>query len=299
MKLITHCAVACQDIREGLLERVAAAAASTERLSVHCVASLELCDDASIRQANREQRGMDRVTDVLSFPTITYPEGVTAANAGHLLMQEWDTSHDACFLGDILISVPQARAQAHAYGHSFERELTYLLVHGLMHLFGYDHQAKEEKSMMRKMEEAALERAQAPLADEDALLEAARQALKQAYVPYSNYQVGAALLGKDGRVYTGCNVENASFGLTNCAERTALFKAVSEGCTGFDAVAIAAQGLPPWPCGACRQVLSEFCTDIPVLVTWDDVHVERTTLQELLPHSFSPATGASDVLKKG
>ena len=102
----------------------------------------------------------------------------------------------------------------------------------------------------------------------------------------------------DGRMFTGCNVENASYGLTNCAERTAVFKAISEGAGNFTAIAIAANAMPPWPCGACRQVLSEFCGDLRVLVTWDDHEVEVTSLSELLPHSFSPASGVQEYLGK-
>ena len=119
------------------------------------------------------------------------------------------------------------------------------------------------------------------------LIAAARLALENAHAPYSGYRVGAALLCADGTVYTGCNVENASYGLTNCAERTAVFTAVAEGHRQFQAIAIAASGEPaPYPCGACRQVLAEFCTeDFPVSVAVDDGY-ETITLGELLPHRF-------------
>ena len=115
----------------------------------------------------------------------------------------------------------------------------------------------------------------------------ALEAMKRSYSPYSHYRVGAALLCADGRVYQGCNIENASYGLTMCAERTAVFKAVSEGETEFTAVAIASEGSAPWPCGACRQVLHEFAPDIRVLVTWDGNEDERP-LGELLPFGFGP-----------
>ena len=101
------------------------------------------------------------------------------------------------------------------------------------------------------------------------------------------YPVGAALLCADGRVFQGCNIENASFGLTNCAERTAMFKAVSEGAREFTAIAIASRDAAPWPCGACRQVLNEFAPNIRVLVTWQG-GTESATLPELLPHGFGP-----------
>ena len=116
------------------------------------------------------------------------------------------------------------------------------------------------------------------------------------YSPYSNYQVGAALLTKSGKVYKGCNIENAAFTPTNCAERTAVFKAVSEGETEFEAIAIIGgrKGVKPsssgvsGPCGVCRQVLQEFASDITLIGanTVDDYYV--TTLEELLPMAFGP-----------
>jgi cytidine deaminase len=123
---------------------------------------------------------------------------------------------------------------------------------------------------------------------DETLLELARKAMERSYAPYSKFQVGACVLCADGRLFTGCNVENASFGLTNCAERTAIFKAVSEGATEFTAIAIAAHGAVPWPCGACRQVLNEFAPEIRVLVTWDDHQVACAKLTDLLPHGFGP-----------
>jgi len=122
----------------------------------------------------------------------------------------------------------------------------------------------------------------------EALLEAAREARKRAYAPYSRFPVGAALLAGDGTVYAGCNIENASYGLCNCAERTALFKAVSEGAGEFKALAVVADSDGPVsPCGACRQVLFELCPeDMPVLLA--NLAGERleTTVGELLPHGF-------------
>ena len=124
---------------------------------------------------------------------------------------------------------------------------------------------------------------------DEMLLQKAREMLRYSYVPYSNYCVGAALLGKDGKVYTGCNVENAAYGNTLCAERTALCKAVSEGAREFTAIAIAARGSAPFPCGACRQSLYEFAPDLRVLVTWDD-NVREAKLSDLLPEGFGPSS---------
>ncbi len=122
----------------------------------------------------------------------------------------------------------------------------------------------------------------------------AREAAKQAYCPYSRCTVGAALLTADGRVYTGCNIENAAYGATVCAERVAVFKAVSDGCREFAALAVAGgrdgnlSGLYP-PCGTCRQVLREFCPPtMPVLLVTGESTCQETTLGELLPLSFGP-----------
>ena len=96
-------------------------------------------------------------------------------------------------------------------------------------------------------------------------------------------------MAQDGRVFTGCNVENAAYGNTLCAERTALVKAVSEGCRRFTKIAIASAGSAPYPCGACRQSLYEFAPELEVLVTWDG-NVARAPLGELLPHGFGPSS---------
>lgn len=119
------------------------------------------------------------------------------------------------------------------------------------------------------------------------LLQAACAIQKKAYAPYSNYKVGAAILTENGRVFTGVNVENASYGLCNCAERTAVFKMVSEGIQELYAVAVCTENGGS-PCGACRQVLTEFAADVPVLLTDVDGNVRETTLYTLLPDHFGP-----------
>ncbi len=129
------------------------------------------------------------------------------------------------------------------------------------------------------------------------LIREAIEARHASYAPYSGFKVGAALLNKDGRVIRGCNVENASYGLSNCAERTAVFKAVSEGLRDFVAIAIVGgreegdqTSEYAYPCGACRQVLREFT--IPeafrVIIARSVTDYEEYTLEELLPHSFGP-----------
>lgn len=345
-----------------LLCRCADAAEEQEGLSVRTAAFVRITGDAEIRKLNRELRGVDKATDVLSFPTVRYPSGKTAAACAPLLRQQYDPDEDAYELGDIVISLDRARAQAAEYGHSEQRELGYLLTHGLFHLMGYDHMTPEDKRVMRGMEERALasvglsredereedaaeepeevkgteqeehaaegidlseetEKEETDMTEEEKTLEtteaivpsgeeeegddaekrmpgrvsdqellcAANRAREMAYAPYSGYRVGAALAAEDGRVFTGCNIENAAYGNTMCAERTALFKAVSEGARHFCAIAIASEGAAPYPCGACRQSLYEFAPDLRVLVTWDGL-VRETTLRALLPEGFGPTS---------
>ena len=127
------------------------------------------------------------------------------------------------------------------------------------------------------------------------LLENAEKARKNAYAPYSNFSVGAALLTKDGKVYTGCNVENASFSPTNCAERTAFFKAISEGERDFEAIAVAGGKIGEEsgfcaPCGVCRQVMLEFCSPDFKIILKDEKSVKIYLLSELIPIAFDNKT---------
>lgn len=121
------------------------------------------------------------------------------------------------------------------------------------------------------------------------VIDLAIEASQRAYVPYSHFPVGAALVAKDGRVFTGCNVENASFGLTNCGERTAIFKAVSEGVREFSELVVYGQtNKPISPCGACRQVMAEFFkSDLKVTLVAKDKSTVEMTVGELLPYSFT------------
>jgi cytidine deaminase len=125
--------------------------------------------------------------------------------------------------------------------------------------------------------------------DRDALVASARRARGSAYAPYSRFTVGAAILADDGRTFTGANVENASYGLSMCAERTAAFHAAAEGARRFTAVAVAASNdEPTWPCGACRQVLWEFGPDLVVVSTGLGGRSEERRLADLLPAAFGP-----------
>ncbi|MBR3825126.1 MAG: cytidine deaminase [Lachnospiraceae bacterium] len=132
---------------------------------------------------------------------------------------------------------------------------------------------------------------------EKELIQKAMEMMKLSYAPYSGYHVGAALLATNGVIYTGCNIENASYGATNCAERTAFFKAVSEGVKNFEAIAIV--GAPAdeaaentfseyaYPCGICRQVMQEFCKkDFSIIVAKSMEDYQKYTLSELLPFGF-------------
>ena len=127
------------------------------------------------------------------------------------------------------------------------------------------------------------------------LIHQATGMLKFSYTPYSNFKVGAALLTADGKIYTGCNIENAGYTPTNCAERTAIFKAVSEGVKDFTAICVVGgkDGVVTEyaaPCGVCRQVMMEFCDPktFRIILAVDDEHYDIYTLEELLPKGFGP-----------
>lgn len=127
------------------------------------------------------------------------------------------------------------------------------------------------------------------------LIAAAKEAQQGAYVPYSGYAVGAALLADDGKIYTGCNIENASYTPTVCAERVAVFKAVSEGAKRVEIIAVVAGEDMGYPCGVCRQVLREFGEDATIVVAKDEENYHVHTLDELLPHSFGPENVKGEV----
>ncbi len=119
------------------------------------------------------------------------------------------------------------------------------------------------------------------------LIDAAREGRGRAHAPYSNFQVGAAVEAEDGTIYTGCNVESASYGLTMCAERVAIWKGVSEGAKKFGRIAVVVdtEELTP-PCGACRQVIWELCGDVPVILSNLQGNTETIQMRELLPRAF-------------
>jgi cytidine deaminase len=128
------------------------------------------------------------------------------------------------------------------------------------------------------------------IVEEKKLIQEAFKARELAYVPYSKFQVGAALLSNDGHIFHGCNIENAAYSVTNCAERTALFKAYSEGVTQFESLVVVADtDGPVSPCGACRQVISELCdAEMEVVLTNLKGDIQRIQVKDLLPGAFSP-----------
>ena len=236
-------------------------------------------DKDTIQQINRDYRGIDKVTDVITFALME--------NQAEIFMEAIDE------LGDVFICCDRAIEQAADYNHSIEREFGFLAVHGYLHLIGYDHMNEVDEKVMFSLQEEILAKANLVRGESsmNKLMSAAVSAMKNAYVPYSKFQVGAALLLKDGTIITGCNIENASYGLCNCAERTALFKAYSEGVVKDDIVAMSIAGAtdtPISPCGACRQVMAELLnSDTPVYLTNLKGDVKKMTVKELLPYSFS------------
>ena len=277
---------------EKLLGRVADACFAAEGVkgAGFCI---RIVDDEQIRALNLDMRGIDSPTDVLSFPTVAYPEGKTARDCPRRVSREYDPVMDCANLGDCVINLSRARAQAEEYGHSLQRELGYLTAHSAFHLMGYDHMNEEEKTVMRNMEERALSAVgitrEGETPSHEQLFELACEAMQNSYSPYSHFKVGACILTEDGRTFKGCNFENASYGATICAERCAASCAIAAGARRFAAIAVVGSTAVAWPCGICRQVLREFSDlSLPVIVGQYGKGFTVKTLGELLPESFSP-----------
>ena len=243
-----------------------------------------------IHALNRDMRGGDRETDVLSFPTVSYAYPKTARDSSKKLAAHRDYDSGMVYLGDCVISLDAARAQAEEYDHSLEREIGYLAAHSVLHLMGYDHMEEHDKRVMRAMEKkimSGLRLWRNPMSNEQ-LFALACEAMEQAYSPYSKFKVGACILGADGNTYKGCNFENASYGATICAERCAASNAIINGCREFKAIAIVGSSAVAWPCGICRQVLAEFSKpDMPVIVGEFGKQFTVKTLGELLPYCLT------------
>ena len=256
--------------------------------------SIRIVDDSEIHSLNLATRGVDRPTDVLSYPEIAYPEGKTARDCPKRLKRQYDPESGMPYLGDCVISLPRAQAQADEFGHSLRRELGYLTAHSAFHLMGYDHMTDDDKSRMRTMEKRAMREIKLWKDDtvtDERLFELACEAMQKSYSPYSNHKVGACILADDGRTFMGTNFENASYGATICAERCAAGNAIINGVRKFAAVAIVGSTGMAWPCGVCRQVLNEFA--VPgmrvIVAEYGSKDIVVKTIEELLPESFGPA----------
>ncbi|MBE6030394.1 MAG: rRNA maturation RNase YbeY [Clostridiales bacterium] len=272
--------------------------------------SVSFVSAEEIRELNREHRGVDSVTDVLSFPMFEFED--FHYDEADMLNEEYEEpdeldeleedieeelmdfedyeDDDFILLGDVVICEERAHEQAEEFGHSYERELTYLFVHSIFHLLGYDHMEEEDKKIMRAKEEKIMRKLgivrEGDYSHED-LIKEAEKMLPLAYAPFSKYQVGAALLTKDNVLYTGVNVENSSYGGTICAERTAFVKAISEGVREFKAIAVVSSGGSAWPCGICRQFMKEFCDDDFEIISYDNEgNIKMYTMAEILPEGF-------------
>ena len=277
---------------EALLDRVAEACFDGEGIegAGFCV---HIVDDARIQALNLDLRGIDSPTDVLSFPTVTYPRGKTARDCPKRVSREYDPAMNCANLGDCVINLGRAKAQAEEYGHSLQRELGYLTAHSAFHLMGYDHMDEKERSIMRNMEERALNAVgitrEGDTPSHEQLFALACEAMQNSYSPYSHFKVGACILTTDGRTFKGCNFENASYGASICAERCAASCAIAAGARRFAAIAVVGSTAVAWPCGICRQVLREFSDlSLPVIVGQYDKGFTVKTLGELLPDSLSP-----------
>jgi homotetrameric cytidine deaminase/rRNA maturation RNase YbeY len=265
---------------------------TNEKIERAVEVSILLVDDEKIKEINNEQRGIDSPTDVLSFPIVEMVDGKIKSNLGDMNMEE-----NTMLLGDIVISLERAYKQAKEYAHSFYRELAFLTTHGVFHLLGYDHEnEKNERIVLKKQEDVlkimGLKRQkyeQGEILDCEVLAKEALNAKLNAYAPYSNFNVGAALLTESGKIYTGANVENISFSATICAERTAIFKAVSEGERKIKAIAISSDSPEIiFPCGTCLQVIYEFGDENTMIVCSNNKGDYKVfNLSVLLPYPFS------------
>lgn len=228
--------------------------------------SLSFVTPEEIRTLNRDYRDKDEETDVLSFPAD-------------------EEAPDIYLLGDIVISTDRAEEQAREIGHGLDEEIRYLAIHSLFHLLGYDHMDDESKRIMREREKETL----ALRKRIDTLAERALEAKTHAYISYSHFHVGAALETEDGEIFTGANIENASYGVTRCAEQVAMLKMAYEGARRVRILAVTGDADYTYPCGVCRQMLREFADEDTVIAIVNDRSDFRLhTLDEILPYSFGP-----------
>ena len=257
---------------EGLVEKIKLALLAglqVENLSPDVEISLSFVDEEEIQDLNRAYRNKDQVTDVLSFPL-------------------YDEFVEESMLGDIVLCVKRAEEQAEEYGHSLERELIYLSMHSLFHLLGYDHMNPEEKKEMRDREKETLKSLEVQMKSLEQLIEMTLEQKEKAYAPYSNFRVGAVVEMEDGSLYGGCNIENAAYGVTRCAEQVAILKAVEDGKREIKRLAVTGDDHFTYPCGVCRQMIREFGKEAQIIVADSVTEYRVHTLDEILPYSFGP-----------
>ncbi len=244
-------------------------------IDTNYIVDVSIVDNKSIQEINHDYRNINKVTDVISFAFFD--------DDNEVVLPGIPTS-----LGQIIISYEKAEEQAKAYGHSLEREMSFLFVHGMLHLLGYDHMKKEDETIMFQLQDEILG---GHKMENKELVAKAIEARSLSYSPYSKFKVGAALLTKDGKVFLGANIENSSYPLCMCAERNAIYNAYLHGVKKNDIVALALAADtdgPCAPCGACRQVISELMPkNAPILMANLKGLIQQTTIDELLPYAFS------------
>lgn len=244
-------------------------------IKTNYIIDVNIVDNKSIHEINKEYRGIDKATDVISFAFFD--------DKDEKVISDVPTS-----LGQILISYEKAEEQAEAYKHSIEREMSFLFTHGMLHLLGFDHMNKKDELIMFNIQDEILG---GHFMTKEELIAKAIEARNLSYSPYSNFKVGAALLTKDGKVYLGSNIENSSYPLCMCAERNAMYNAKMHGMEQdkIEALAVVADTDEPCsPCGACRQVMAEILPKTcKVYLANLKGMVKETTIDELLPFAFS------------
>lgn len=248
--------------------------------------SLSVLSQSDMQNVNKEYRDIDSATDVLSFP-LWEESGVFAPPA------DWGSLP----LGDVLVCPEVVSRDAEEEKKTYIEELTLVICHGMLHLVGFDHDSVEREKEMWELqshmvesflEERHLMTKKGLDAEKAAeLIAEAKAARLMAYAPYSRFLVGAAILCENGEIVTGCNVENASYGMAICAERNAMTTAVMRGSKKPLAIAVAGeQGKICPPCGACRQFLVEFNPKMTVVLE-DKAGITTYILEDLLPAFFA------------
>lgn len=239
--------------------------------------SLSLVGKKEQRELNKTYRNIDRETDVLTF---AYEE----TDQEELPITD---------LGSITICPEVARKQAKSFRHPYERELAFLFIHGLLHIFGYDHQTPRESERMFSLQNEILNSLPYDfVTDQKLLLKELLKAQERAIVPYSHFRVGAVVVTRDGKYIPGFNIENSSYPATCCAERVALYSAYSQGYTKEEIVALGCitdSKSVGTCCGVCRQVMSELMNlHAPVYIYSGDTKKKLfTTVEGLLPYPFT------------